>query len=169
MGWRVGLGRRLTPRWTPAGVLSIPAGTMPSFPPGGRRPVTHVSVRYFCSFHLAYVPFTRSPFLLPQQELGPTPDASNLGRERCLTGVEDPLAVVERAVCADGQHLRPEDWSRLRSSHPQLLRYLAWPGVSGPMPSLPPPPGSEAPAFSLPCVVPSLPPMTATPPASMVS
>ena len=142
---------------------------MPSLHLGSRRPVTYDPVRYFCSFHLAYVPFTRSPFLLSQEELGPAPNASNLGRERCLAGVKDPLAVVERVVSADGRYLRPEDWSRLRSSHSQLLRYLAWPGVSGPMPSLPPPPGSDAPAFSLPVVVPSLPPMTATPPASMVS
>ena len=70
-------------------------------------------------------------FLL-QEELGPGPDDCNVCRERCLSDVKEPMAVVERAFRVEGRFLRTEDLAELKRGHPRMAKLLGEPVATGP-------------------------------------
>ena len=67
-----------------------------------------------------------------QEEVGPDPDVCNVCRERCLSDVKEPVAVVERAFRVEGRFLRTEDLAELRRGHPRMAKLLGEPVAPGP-------------------------------------
>ena len=70
--------------------------------------------------------------ILLQEELGPGPDDCNVCRERCLSDIKEPMAVVERSFRVEGRYLQAEDLAGLRRSHPRMAKLLGEPVATGP-------------------------------------